>query len=239
MEKRLNIKQFVISVLSFTAKNWILLSFFCVLLFCASFLSFKYAFKHQLSMLSCYGCFCYLFYYVFVNLYYNQKPIFSSEKIVNSVIKMVVVFSLSLMMIFVCHAGLKLLRYMTQWFIGFEDFYEAIKSVYQFLRASLIGQFLIYIPLIFFLSFTFFIPGFAWISTLNGKDDSIWSTYEKVHGNYLKIWVLLFVLFVVFPFVINFLVPPKPFHMGMSHAIISMIQLVFYVKLYDFFYDEE
>lgn len=221
------------------ANNWILLCLFGVVLFFASFLSFKYAFRHHLSMLGLYGVFCYIFYYLFVSLYYNQKPIFTSEKIVNSVVKMFIVFLFSLAMIFICDLGLKLLKYMAQWLIGFPDLYQLLKNTYQFLKASMLGQFLIYTVLICFLTFTFFIPGFAWVSTLNGKDISIWGAYAKVHGNYLVTMLLMFGFFAVIPFVVNFFVVPKPLFLGISHALISMIQLIGYIRLYDFFYQED
>ena len=189
-------------------------------------------------MLCFYGIFCYFFYYVFVSLYYEQKPIFTSEKVVNSFIKMLVVFSLSLTMIIACDLTLKLLKYMAQWLVGFPDLYEILKQTYYFLKGSVIGQFLIYVPLIFFLTFTFFIPSFAWISSINGKDSSILGAYEHVSGNCLKIALCLFVLFLFLPFVVNLLVVQSPIFLGVSHALLTMIKLVFYVKLYDFFYED-
>lgn len=239
MQKQLNIRQFVISTLSFMAKNWFLLCLFGIVLFFASFLSFKYAFKHHIAMLGLYGAFCYVFYYLFISLYYNQKPIFTSEKLVNSIVTMIVVFLLSLVMVLACDLVLKLLKYMAQWLVGFPDLYKLLKETYLFLKASTIGQFLIYIPLIFFLTFTFFIPGFAWISTLNGRDASIWGAYAKVHGNYLMTVLLMFAFFAVVPFIINLFVVQKPVFLSISHALSAMIQLVGYVRLYDFFYEEQ
>ena len=238
MEKKLDLKRFVIETLSFLAKNFFLLAVFGFVLFGASFLSFKYAFKHHVTMLCFYGVFCYLFYYVFVNLYYNQKPIFTSEKIVNSFIKMLVIFALSLSMIIAFYVFLKLLKNMSQWLVGFPDLYALLKSMYHFLKGSLIGQFLIYVPLIFFLAFTFFIPSFTWISSLNGKDASVWGAYAKTQGNYLRIVLCLFGLFALFPFFVNFLIIQAPIYLGMAHAFVTMTQLVFYIKLYDFFYED-
>lgn len=238
MEKKLDLKRLVIETLSFSAKNFFLLFLFGSALFLASFLSFKYAFKHHVTMLFFYGVFCYLFYYVFVNLYYNQKPIFTSEKIVNSFVKMLVIFALSLAMVIAFYLLLRLLKNMSQWLVGFPDLYDFLKSSYHFLKGSLWGQFLIYVPLFFFLTFTFFIPSFAWISSLNDNDASVFGAYEKTQGNYLKIVLCLFMLFALFPFLINLIAKPAPLYLGMAHAFVTMIQLVFYMKLYDFFYED-
>jgi len=238
MEKKLDLKRLVIETLSFSAKNFVLLALFGLMLFLASFLSFKYAFKHHVTMLCGYGVFCYFFYYVFTNLYYNQKPVFTSEKVVNSFIKMLVIFALSLAMLIACDLVLKLLKNMTQWLVGFPDIYELLKKTYHFLKGSVLGQFLIYVSLFFFLTFTFFIPLFAWVSSINGKDDSLWTAYEKTHGNYLKIVLLLFVLFAFLPFAVNLMVTQTPVNLGIAHAFTTMVQLVFCIKLYDFFYED-
>jgi len=238
MEKTLELKQFLIETLSFIAKNFFLLLLFSGVLFSASFLSFKYAFKHQGGMLCFYGVFCYFFYYVFVNMYYAQKPIFTSEKIVNSVIKMLVIFALSLAMLIACDLGLKLLKNMAHWLVGFPDIYGFLKDTYLFLKGSVTGQFLIYVPLIFFLTFTFFIPAFSWISSINGNDASVLGAYAKVSGNCLKMFFCLFCLFGLLPFLVNFATSQTPVSLSAAHTFSSMIQLVFYLKLYDFFYDE-
>lgn len=238
MEKKLDLKRFVIDVLSFSAKNFFLLLIFGGALFLASFLSFKYAFKHHSTMLCLYGLFSYLFYYVFINLYYNQKPVFTSEKIVNSVIKMLVIFALSLSVIIVCRLFLKLLKNMAHWLVGFPDLYEFLRTSYNFLQGSLLGQFLLLVPLVFFLTFTFFIPACAWISAINGNDASLWSAYAKTHGNYLKIMACLFGLFALLPLLTSLIGTQTPLWLGASHAVVSMIRLVFYVKLYDFFYEQ-
>lgn len=238
MEKKLNIKQLCIETLSFSAKNFFLLAFFSILLFLASYLSIKYAFKHQTTMLCLYGCFCYFFYYTFISLYYEQKPLFTSEKVVNSLIKAAIIFSLSLLAVICGHLTVVLLKYMSQWLIGFPDVYTLLKNTYGFLNGSALGRFLLYVPVIILLTFTFFIPGFAWISVLNGGDSSLMSAFSKAQGNYMKIILLLLVLFTVLPVVFTFLFSHKTIYLSLSHTIVSMIQLVFYIRLYDFFYQD-
>ncbi|MBR1915158.1 MAG: hypothetical protein IJ830_01780 [Alphaproteobacteria bacterium] len=239
MQKSLNLKQFCIDTLSFMAKNVFVLVVFGLASFIASFLSLKYAFKHQTAMIVFYGLFCYVFYYLFVSFYYEQKPLFTSEKIVNSVIKMVVIFALSLFVVICGHVGLKTLKYMAEWLIGFPDIYAFLKNGYYFLNASRLGQFLLYVPMVFFLTFTFFIPGFAWISSINGGDQSLWSAYTKTHGSYIKIALILFVCYALFPFVLSFFGALSPFVLSMKHAIVSVFQITVYLRLYDFFYDNE
>lgn len=238
MEKKLNIKQLCIETLSFTARNFLLLLLFSSVSFLASFLSFKYAFKHQISMLCLYGCFCYFFYYTFITLYYEQKPLFTSEKVVNSLIKAAVIFSFSLFAVICGHLLVSLLKHMSQWLIGFPDVYTLLKNTYGFLNGSALGRFLLYVPVIVLLTFTFFIPGFAWISALNGGDTSLMSAFSKTHGNYIKIVLLLLVLFTVLPVVFAFVFSQKTVCLALSHTIVSMIQLVFYIRLYDFFYQD-
>jgi hypothetical protein len=113
-----------------------------------------------------------------------------------------------------------------------------LKDTYLFLKGSVTGQFLIYVPLIFFLTFTFFIPAFSWISSINGNDASVLGAYAKVSGNCLKMFFCLFCLFGLLPFLVNFATSQTPVSLSAAHTFSSMIQLVFYLKLYDFFYDE-
>ncbi len=238
MEKELQIKQLCIDTLSFMAKNCFLLILFGSASFLASFLSLKFMFKHQMTMLWSYALFCYVFYYIFISLYYEQKPIFTSEKLVNSAIKIAVIFAISLLVVICGHLFLKLLKYMSQWLIGFPDIYEFLKRSYQFLNGSKTGQFLLYIPLIFLLTFTFFIPGFTWVSSINGDDASLWSAYAKTHGNYIKIALILVVLYVFFPFMLNLVGKYSPLHLSIKHALKTVVQFVFYIRLYDFFYKD-
>ncbi|HCU59212.1 MAG TPA: hypothetical protein DIC64_04440 [Alphaproteobacteria bacterium] len=238
MAKKLNIKEFCADNLSFMAKNFVLLSLFGFASFIASFLSLKYVFKHQIGMMFLYTVFCYFFYYVFVSLYYEQKPIFTSKKLVNSLVKMFVVFALSLSAVIFGHLFFKLLKYMAQYLIGFPDIYDFLKNTYHFLNASRMGRFLLYIPMLFLLTFTFFIPGFSWISTINEGDASLWSAYSKTSGNYLKITAVLLLIYAVLPFISAVLIAPTPTYLSISNAVLTIIQLVFCIRLYDFFYKD-
>ena len=235
----LNLKQFCIDTLSFATKNVLILCLFAFFAFSASFLSLKYAFKHHTLMLISYSIFCYFFYYVFISFYFEQKPLFTSEKIVNSLIKLVVIFAVSLFVIICGHLFLELLKYMARWLIGFPDIYTFLKKFYLFLNASSLGRFLLCIPVIFLLTFTFFIPGFAWISTLNGGDQSLLSSYIKTHGSYIKIALILFVLFGLFPFISSLVTRQTPLALSFSHALLTIFQITFYLRLYDFFYKRD
>ena len=238
MSETLNLKQFAINTLSFMAKNVVVLCLFGLLSFLASFISLKYVFKHQALMLTFYSLFCYAFYYIFVSFYYEQKPILTSEKLVNSVIKAIVVFALSLFVVICGHIGLKTLKLMAHALIGFPNIYDFLKNGYYFLNASKFGQFLLYIPILFFLTFTFFIPGFTWISSLNDGDASLWSAYIRTKGSYFKIALILFCFYAVLPFVLSFLTPQTPFWLAMTHAFVIMCQITVYLRLYDFFYQK-
>ena len=238
MAETLNLKKFCSETLSFMVKNVLILCLFGVVAFIASFISLKYAFRHQLLMLTLYSIFCYIFYYLFVSVYYEQKPWFTSEKIVDSVVKMVVVFALSMVVIMCGHIGLKTLKYMAKWLVGFPDIYAFLKNGYYFLNASKTGQFLLYIPIVFLLTFTFFIPGFSWISSINGKNQSLWDTYTKTQGFYLKIFVILFGVYAVFPFILSFIGALSPVMLSIKNAVTNLVQIVVYLKLYDFFYED-
>ncbi len=237
--KRLfQIKPYVIETFSFIARNIFLLCFLGAISFLASFLSLKYVFHHQALMLVLYALFGYVFYYVFTSLYYEQKPIFTSEKVVNSILKMAVIFALSVFVIICGHLFLMLMKYMAQFLIGFPNIYELLRDCYHFMNSSKTGQFLLYIPMIFLLTFTLFIPAMSWISSINGKDVSLLSAYEKTYGNQLKIAAVLIVLYGMFPFVVHLMVPQSLISLSLCHALISILQFVFYLKLYDFFYEE-
>ena len=237
-KKIFQIKPYVIETLSFIAKNVFLLGLFWTVSFIASFLSLKYVFRHQALMLTAYGVFCYIFYYIWTALYYEQKPLFTSEKLVNSILKTVIIFAISVFVIVCGHLFLILLKYMARWLIGFPDIYENLKNCYHFLNSSKIGQFLLYIPTIFLLTFTLFIPAMSWVSSVNGKDMSLWGAYARTQGNYLKISAVLIVVYGMFPFILNLLIPQTLISLSVTHAFVSILQFVFYLRLYDFFYED-
>lgn len=237
-EKMFHVKPYIIETLLFSTRNVFLLGFFALCFFLASFLSLKYVFHHQKLMLVGYSVFSYFFYYVLTAVYYEQSPIFTKSKLMRSLLKGVVILALSLFVIICGHLFLMLLKYMSQWLIGFPNIYEALRDFYHFLNSSKFGQFLLYIPMIFLLTFTLFIPAMSWISVVNGRDVSLWSAYAKTYGNYLKLSALFIVLYGMFPFLLNLVIPQGFISASVSHAIVSVLQFVFYLRLYDFFYQE-
>ncbi|MBQ7660410.1 MAG: hypothetical protein IJS26_06735 [Alphaproteobacteria bacterium] len=238
MNKQLDLKQFFVGTLSFVAHNVLILVLFGAASFLASFLSLKYVFGHQNVMLVCYALFCYAFYFVFISLYYEQKPLITSEKIVSSVLKIAVVFALSFLGVMLFKALIMLLRYGADNLVGLSGLYAFLRRGYVFLSAYQAGRFLLYLPIMFMLMFTFFIPGFTFVSSLNGKDASILGAYEKTHGQFLKIFVVLVCLYALLPMAASLVVAQKPVWLGVSHAVLTMFQLVCYVRLYDFFYQD-
>lgn len=238
MQKPLSIKQISIQSLSFIGQNIFLLLLMALVSFALSYFILKWGASYKHLTFFLYGIFIYLFYYVFISLYYEQKPVFSAEKLVNSFIKLLSIFALSLFVLICFKFGIYILRYFSKRLVGFPDLYAFLKGTYTFLANTNFGQLLIYLVVITFLSFTFFIPGFSWISSLNGKDSSIMTAYAKVSGNYLKVCLIFVILYAVLPLISGLInIYPTPVSLGITYSVLTIVQLVFCLHLYDALYE--
>ncbi|MBE6451332.1 MAG: hypothetical protein E7016_05145 [Alphaproteobacteria bacterium] len=241
MKKEMSVRQIFIDTLEFIGNNKAILVFMTFLSFIGSYLpaalniSLKNPFFGFLYAMYIYG-----FYYLFVALYCQNKPLITKEKLVDSFIKLIIITALSLCFIMCGKIVFHLIYKFGRSLVGFPDIYHALQSSYRFMVNHPYLKLVIYLGITTLLSLSFFIPGFAWVATIDKKDNSIISAYAKVKGHYLKVITSIFIIFGVLPLFIGFVeLKSSPIVMSVMHAMLAVFQLVAYLQIYDKFYPDE
>lgn len=240
MKKEVSVRQVFIDSLEFISNNKAILLFMTFLSFIGSYFasSAGVSFRNPFFVFL-YGIYIYAFYYLFVGLYCQQKPLVTKEKIVDSVIKLLVITALSLLILICCKLFFHILYFCGRKLIGFPDLYYFLRSVYRFMINNPYLKLLIYLGITTLLSVSFFIPGFAWIATIDKKDNSITSAYARVKGNYLNVVTSIFIIFGVFPLFIGYIeLKSSQIIMSLMHAMLAVFQIVAYLQIYDKFYPD-
>ena len=182
----------------------------------------------------------YAFYFLFVALYCQNKPLITKEKIVDSFIKLIIITALSLCILICGKMFFHIIYKIGRGLVGFPDIYYALQKAYRFMVNHPYLKLVIYLGTTTLLSVSFFIPGFAWVATIDKKDNSIVSAYAKVKGNYLKIITSIFIIFGVLPLFVSFIeLKSSILIMSLMHAMLAVFQIVAYLQIYDKFYPDE
>lgn len=238
MQKRLSILALSTDVFGFIGHNLLLLTVLTLFSFAGSYLFNVLAAYHLKLAAVPYGVYIYLYYYAFIALYYNQKPLLSKEKFLESLKMFCKILLFSVCVLLVAHIGFYILRSLARSFIIFPSVYGFLQKTYHFVLSNPYTRIGLFLGSLFLLSFSFFIPSFSWVSTINGKDNSLLTTYENLRGNYLKVTFIFMFLFGFLSLVISFLGLFSG-RVGLSAlcALLTVFQLVCYLKLYDHFYE--
>lgn len=237
MKKELSIRQLFIDFLGFTGNNFMLLCFLTVLSFVGSYGAVLLNAAHNNAVRILYFLYIYFFYYFFTSLYFNQKPLISKEKFVDSSIKLLTILALSLFILICGKLGFNLVRHLGRSLIVFPDFYAALRQFYLLILANPFSQIIIYLAVILLLVFSFLIPGFAWISTINGQDNSILTAYAKVKGHYLKIIAIFLILYGLLPLAISFIGSNAGIMLrAIFYALQTTFQIIIYLHIYERLY---
>ncbi len=239
MLKKLSIRQLFIDSLGFIGNNIPLLGVLTIFSFIGSYCGKNFGvYANRLAFLV-YALYIYFFYFFFVSLYFGQKPLLTKEKFVDSVIKLICIFAFSFFVLLCGHLAIGILRYCSRYLIGFPDIYSFLRETYIFLALNPYAKILIFAGIITLLTFSFFIPGFAWISTINNRDNSVLTAYYKVGGNYIKVLMVCLLMFCIFPLLISAIgVNTSLFVLSCLHALLTVFQIVVYLHMYDFFYGQ-
>ena len=236
MQKRLSILALSNDVFGFIGHNLLLLTVLTFFSFAGSYLfNVLAAYHHKFAVLP-YAIYIYLYYYAFIALYYNQKPLFSKEKFWESLKMFCKILLFSLCVLLVAHIGFYILRSLARSFIIFPSIYGFLQRTYHFVLSSPYTRIGVFLGSLFLLSFSFLIPCFSWVSTINGKDNSLLAAYENLRGNYLKV-VLIFMFLFGF---LSLLISSLGLFLGRGGlsalcALLTVFQIVCYLKLYDQF----
>lgn len=237
MKKELSIRSVFIDSLGFIGNNKLLLCFLTILSYAGAAMALLYNNSQNMLYLLAYALYLYFFYFFFVSLYFNQRPLITKEKFVDSLIKLAAILAMSLFVIICGSLGLKFLHYLSKSLIGFSDLYNILRTVYIFMAQNEFAKIMIYLGVIMLLTFTFFIPGFAWISIINGQDRSIVSAFAKIRGNYLPTIAVFVSLYGILPLITGFIVLNSSYWtMAIVYALQTIFQIIVYLHLYDKFY---
>ena len=239
MRKKLSIRQLFIDTLGFIGNNLPLLGVLTIFSFIGSYFGKNFGvYSNRLAFLV-YALYIYFFYFFFTSLYFTQKPLITKEKFVDSIIKLICIFAFSFFVMLCGHFAIGFLRYCSRYLIGFPDIYSLLRETYIFLALNPYAKILIYAGIIVLLTFSFFIPGFAWVSTVNNKDNSILTAFDKVRGNYIKLVIVCLLVFCLFPLLVSIIgLNTSIVILSVFHALLTIFQLVTYLHLYDFFYKD-
>ena len=241
MKKEMSVRQIFIDTLEFIGNNKIILCFMTFLSFIGSYViaSTDISLKNPFFAFL-YALYIYAFYYLFVGLYCQKKPLITKENIVDSVIKLIVIATLSLFILICGKICFHILYIIGKNLSGFPDLYYILRSVYRFMINHPSLKFVVYLGITTLLSISCFIPGFAWVATIDNKDNSIISAYARVKGSYLKVIATTFILFGVMPLFVGFIeLKSSIIIMSLMHSILAVFQIVAYLQIYDKFYPDD
>ena len=240
MKKEMSVRQIFIDTLGFISNNKAILVFMAFLSFIGSYLPSALGISLRNPFFGfLYAVYVYSFYYLFVALYCQNKPLTTKEKIVDSFIKIIIIASLSLCILICGKLFFHLIYKIGRGLVGFPDIYYALQKTYRFLVNHAYLKIIIYLGITTLLSISFFIPGFAWVATIDKKDNSIISAYSRVKGNYLNVIASIFIIFGVLPLFVGFIeLKSSQVIMSAMHSILAVFQLVAYLQMYDKFYSD-
>lgn len=239
MKKELSIRRLFIDVFRFIGRNSGLLGCLAFLSFLGSYAAFWLGSSRGFLFFALYGCFIYFFYYLFIVLYFGKKPIFTAERFINSFVKLLIILAFSFFVLILCKIGLNITHYLARGLIIFPDLYDVLRNIYQAFMLSSVRPIVMYLSVLVLLSFSFFIPGFAWMSVLEDQSGSVVEAYANVRGNYFKTVYVFVLIYGILPLLIGSaaIVLPRTL-MAAIYAFQTVFQLVIYLHLYAFFYSE-
>ena len=79
-------------------------------------------------------------------------------------------------------------------------------------------------------------PALAWVSAVIGRNASITLTFFHTKDNYLRIFLICFIVYGLLPFVIFMLSANSWLLRAVFTAIFTVVQCVIYLHIYEFFY---
>ena len=241
MKKEMSVRQIFIDTLGFIGNNKVILCFMTFLSFIGSYViaSADISLKNPFFAFI-YALYIYAFYYLFVSLYCQKKPLITKEKFVDSVIKLIIISMLSLFIIICGKMFFHIVYSICKNLVGFPDLHNTLRRAYRFMVNHSSLKFVIHLGITTLLSISCFIPGFAWVATIDKKDNSIISAYARVKGNYLKVIATIFILFGVMPLFVGFIeLKSSIIIMSLMRSMLAVFQIIAYLQIYDRFYPDE
>jgi len=122
------------------------------------------------------------------------------------------------------------------WLLNPLEIYPQIRHIWANFIASETFRYTLYGGMFLFLTVIFFIPAMAWVSAVIGRNASITLTFFHAKDNYLRIFLVCFIVYGFLPFGIFALSADSWLLRAAFTALFTVIQCVIYLQIYEFFY---
>lgn len=177
----------------------------------------------------------YVFYYIFVRVYFKQKPIFEKDNFLHSAGKMLIIITLAFAAVMFLRLGFDLLKMFAKSLAVFPDVYGFLADTYAFLKVWKYTNIFLVLILFAILMFTMFIPFFAWISTVIGREQSIVFSVLETKEHYAKLFTMYVTIFGILPFYLASILITSGIPLiiiSFISGVFSIFQVVFYIQTY-------
>lgn len=184
----------------------------------------------------------YVFYYAFVRIHFKKRPIFEMYNFFHSAGKALIILLLSFASVMFLRIGFELLKLFAKSFAVFPEIYGFLSDTYYAVKDWQYTGILLYMFLFAILMFVFFIPFFAWISSVTDKEQSIIFSVLETKDSYTKLFFMYFMLYGILPIILTGIMiaykVPLIF-MCLVSSCYSVIQISVYIQTYLALFDAE
>lgn len=239
MNRKLSLRQPLKDSFENIFKDFRLIGCFYVFAFAAIYLIQRFNASQNILVLLGYLVYTYFFYFFFIRAFYKMRPIFSKADLVNSLIRISAIFLLAFAALLLVKIGFQLLFLLVSPLKAFPEVYDSLKSTYFSIIKMPYFAWFLYGFMFIALSFIFFIPAFAWVSAVIGRDSSITASFARTKGNYLRLIFIFLLIYGALPFVTLFFVGSSVLVLSAVSALMTIVQIVVYLNIYEFFYKAE
>lgn len=179
-----------------------------------------------------YLSYTYLFYFCFVRVYFECRPLLKKSEFINALVRAVTISLLA----FAFLMFLKMLLLFGLWLLSPLDIFPHIQNLWTDFIASNTFRYALYGIMFLLLTTLFYIPALAWVSAVIGRNASITLTFFHIKDNYWRIFIICFIIYGLVPFAIFSLSANSWLLRAIFSALFTVIQCVIYLNIYTFFY---
>ena len=232
MSNRLPVFDVFCNSFRYIAENYRTLSIFFILSFAGIYMLGGFNLADNLLGGAVYLLYTYLFYFAFVRVYFKRRPLFKRAEFINALVRIITISLLA----FASLMLLETIFLFFLWLLTPLEIFPQITAVWERFIASNTFRYALYGGMFLFTTIIFYIPALAWISAVIGRNASITLTFFHTRNNYLRIFLICFIVYGLLPFGIFMLSSNSWALRAIFTALFTIIQCVIYLHIYEFFY---
>lgn len=232
MTKRLPVYRIFKQSFAYMTANYQILGLFCGLSFLGIYMLGGFNLTDNLIGGAFYLLYTYLFYFIFVRVYFKRRPLFKQAEFLNALVRIITISLLA----FASLMLLETIFLFFLWMLTPLEVYPHITSLWERFVASHTFRYALYGGMFLFTTIIFYIPALAWVSAVIGRNASITLTFFHTKDNYLRIFLICFIVYGLLPFAIFVLSANSWLLRALFTAFFTIIQCVIYLHIYEFFY---